>query len=185
MSEQSVVSSQYVYRGRVVDLRVDEVRRPDGGVHRREVVEHRGAVCVVALDEAGRVLLVRQHRAPAGRTLRELPAGTLEPGEEPESCARRELAEETGYRPGRLERLLGFYSAPGFCTEYLHLFLATELEEERRDADDDEEIEVEPVPIAEALAAAARGEYEDAKTLVGLFAYAARRAAASASDRGG
>ncbi|HEV8632705.1 MAG TPA: NUDIX hydrolase [Chloroflexota bacterium] len=174
MPNQTVVSSQHVYRGRVVDLRVDEIRLPTGAVRKREVVEHRGAVCIVALDDRGRVLLVRQHRAPAGRELVELPAGTLERGEEPEPCARRELAEETGYRPGRLERLLGFYSAPGFCTEYLHLFLATELEEERRDADEDEEIAVERVPIEEAVAAAARGEYEDAKTLVGLLAYAAR-----------
>jgi len=175
MPDQSIVSSQYVYRGRVVDLRVDEIRLPNGGVHRREIVEHRGAVCIVALDETGRVLLVRQHRAPTGRELLEIPAGTLEPGEAPESCAGRELAEETGYRPGRLERMLGFYSAPGYCTEYLHLFLATELEEERREGDEDEEIVVERVPIEEAIAAAARGDYEDAKTLVGLLAYALRR----------
>jgi ADP-ribose pyrophosphatase len=178
MPDPSAASSQYVYRGRVVDLRVDEVRRPDGTTYRREVVEHRGAVCIVALDEHGRVLLVRQHRTPTGRDLLEIPAGTIEPDEEPEPCARRELAEETGYRPGRLERLLGFYSAPGFCTEYLHLFLATELEAEQRDADEDEEIEVERVPLEEAIAAAVRGDDEDAKTLVGLLAYAARRASA-------
>jgi ADP-ribose pyrophosphatase len=175
MDSQSVLSSRYVYRGRVVDLRLDEVRLAGGAVHRREIVEHRGAVCIVALDEQERVLLVRQHRAPAGRDLLELPAGTLEPGEQPEPCARRELAEETGYRPGQLERLFGFYSAPGFCTEYLHLFLATDLQAEQRPADEDELIAVERVPIRDAVAAAARGEYEDAKTLVGLLAYAARR----------
>lgn len=174
MPDEIVLSSQHVYRGRVVDLRVDEVHLPDGSVRKREIVEHRGAVCIVALDDQARVLLVRQHRAPTGGDLLEIPAGTLEPGEDPESCARRELAEETGYRPERLERLLGFYSAPGFCSEYLHLFLATDLVEERRDADDDEQIEVVRVPIAEAVAAAARGDYQDAKTVVGLLAYAAR-----------
>lgn len=176
MSSETTTASRYVHRGKVVSLRIDEVRLPDGRTATREVVEHRPAVCVVALDADDNVLLVRQYRLPAGETLLEIPAGKMDEGEDdPAAAARRELAEETGYVPGTLEPLGGFYSAPGFTTEYLHLFLATDLREERLDADDDEDIEIVRVPAAEAIAAAARGEYRDAKTLVGLLAFGMRR----------
>lgn len=174
MSERTVSSSE-IYSGRVVSLRVDEVELEGGRRGRREVVLHRGAVCLVAVDDEENVLLVRQYRRPAERDLLEIPAGTLEEGEDPEACAAREIREETGLAAGRLERMLGFFSAPGFCTEYLHVYLATDLRPDRLPGDEDESIEVVRVPAAEAIAAAARGEYEDAKTIVGLLAYAARR----------
>jgi ADP-ribose pyrophosphatase len=172
---ETVIASRYLYRGKVLDLRVDDVRLPNGRTAAREVVEHRPAVCVVALDRDDYVLLVRQYRLPAGEAMVEIPAGSTDPDEDPAAAARRELAEETGYVPGKLAPLGGFYSAPGFLTEYLHLFLATDLREERRQADEDEDVVVVRVPADEAIARAARGEYHDAKTLIGLLILGARR----------
>lgn len=174
---ETVTASRYPYRGKVLNLRLDDVRLPDGRTAMREVLEHAPAVCVVALDADDNVLLVRQFRLPTNKALLEIPAGSCDPDEDPAAAAARELAEECGYTPGKLERLAGFYSAPGFLTEYLHLYLATELREEQRDADDDENVEVVRVPVDEAVARAARGEFEDAKTLVGLLALGARRRA--------
>jgi ADP-ribose pyrophosphatase len=119
----------------------------------------RASVNLLALDEAKNVLLVRQFRIAAGRVLREIPAGTLEPDEVPLNCAERELQEETGYRPGKLEALGGMYVAPGYTTEYIHLFLATELSNSRLDADSDEFIEVDRVPLAEAVTMIERGDH--------------------------
>jgi len=174
---ETVTASRYVHRGKVVNLRIDDVRLPDGRKAVREVVEHAAAVCVVALDADDNVLLVRQFRLPTNKALLEIPAGSVNQGEDPADAAARELAEECGYVPGRIERLAGFYSAPGFLTEYLHLYLATDLREERRDADDDEDVDVVRIPADEAIARAARGDFEDAKTLVGLLALGARRRA--------
>ncbi|MFO7172533.1 MAG: NUDIX hydrolase [Bacillota bacterium] len=140
----------------------------------RDVVRHPGAVVMVPVLGDGRVLLVRQWRAPAGRKLLELPAGTLEPGEEPAAAAERELQEEIGYRSRRLTPLGSFYSAPGFCTELLHLFLAEDLVPDPRPGDADEAIEVVILPLAEALVRALRGELQDAKTIAGLCLAAAR-----------
>jgi ADP-ribose pyrophosphatase len=173
---ETVIASRYGYRGKVLNLRIDDVRLPDGRTAVREVAEHRPAVCVVALDAEDNVLLVRQYRLPAGEAMLEIPAGSANPDEEPAAAARRELAEETGYVPGQIEPLGGFYSAPGFLTEYLHLFLATDLREEPGQADEDEDVELVRVPAAEAIARAARGEYRDAKTLIGLLMLGARRA---------
>ncbi len=176
MSESSggapevVLSSDIVYSGRVVKLRVDEVRLSNGRTAKREVVVHRGAVALVALDADGNCLLVRQYRSPVGRVLLEIPAGTLEPDEDPADCAMRELAEETGYRPGRLVELFGFYSAPGFCTERLSLYLATELVAGRAEADADEQIELVRVPIADCVDLIRSGEIQDAKSIAGLLA---------------
>jgi ADP-ribose pyrophosphatase len=138
-----------------------------------QVIEHRGGVTLVALDPDGRLLLVRQYRHAVGRELLELPAGTLDAGEAPEVCAQRELQEETGYRAGRLERLGGFYTAPGYCTEYLHVFLCTELVVDPLQGDEDA-IEVVPLPLDEALRMISSGEIEDAKTAAALLLYLRR-----------
>jgi ADP-ribose pyrophosphatase len=140
-----------------------------GNLTTREIVEHRGAVAIVALDEDDNVLLVRQFRKPVESELLEIPAGTLEPGEEPESCALRELEEETGYNAGRLERILGFYSSPGFCSEYIHIYFATDLMRSKAKASADESIEVVKVPFSKALEMVLSGEICDAKTIIGLL----------------
>jgi ADP-ribose pyrophosphatase len=165
-----LIGSQEIYRGRVVTLRVDTIEVPSGNV-RREVVDHPGAVVVVPVDAGGRILWVRQYRYAAGRALLELPAGTLEQGEEPEATARRELPEETGFAASNWQRIGGFYSAPGFCTEYLHAYSATELRPETAQGDEDEDIEVVPLSMEESLALIDKGEIEDAKSIAGLMLY--------------
>lgn len=168
MSER-VLSTRTVYRGRVVHLRLDEVALPNGTRARREVVEHAGSVAVVPLLDDGDVVLVQQYRHPVGRTLLEIPAGTCEPNEDPLACAHRELAEETGYTAAHVERLLGFYAAPGFCTEYLDVFLATGLRPGTARPEEDEGIALVRLPLAEALARIARGDICDAKSIIGLL----------------
>ncbi|MHB0885108.1 MAG: NUDIX hydrolase [Bacillota bacterium] len=163
-----------IYRGRIVNLRVDRVRLPGGRETSREVVEHRGAVVILAVDRDGRVAFVRQYRHPVGGALIELPAGTLEEGEEPAAAAARELAEEIGLAPRRLERLGDFYSAPGFCDERLHLFLATRLTPAEAEPDEDERIEVLWATPSEAARWAGEGRIRDAKTLAGLHFLALR-----------
>ena len=165
-----VLSSEVIYSGKVVKLRVDEVRLPNGRTTRREVVDHRGAVALVAIDADGNCLLVRQYRSAVGRALIEIPAGTLEADEDPAACAARELAEETGYRPGRLVELFGFYSAPGFCTEHLWVYLATDLVAEALEADADEDIELVRIPLGDCVELIRSGEIRDAKSIAGLLA---------------
>jgi ADP-ribose pyrophosphatase len=165
------LSSRRLYEGVVVKLRVDRVRTPTGHEAVREVVEHSGAVTVVAVDREDRLLLVRQYRHAAGRFLLELPAGTLDRDEEPAACATRELEEETGFRAGRLQRLGGFFVSPGYCTEYIHAYLATDLEPGSAGGDEDEDIQVLALPLAEVLRLAEAGELEDAKSLASILLY--------------
>lgn len=172
--EEQTIEQRRVYEGRVVRLRIDTVRLPDGRTATREVVEHNPAVAMVPVDREGRILLVRQWRSPVGAALLEVPAGTTDDGEDIEAAVQRELQEEIGYRAGRLTRLCGFWVAPGYCTEYIHVYLAEELAESRLQADDDERIEVVPLTLKEALAAIAAGQIQDAKSQVGLLMYAAR-----------
>jgi ADP-ribose pyrophosphatase len=172
--EEKIISTQRIYSGRVVKLDLHEVELPNGAHSQRELVRHPGAVAIVAVDEARNVLLVRQYRIAAARMMLELPAGTLEPDEPPQDCAFRELQEETGYKPGRLESIGAFFVAPGYTTEYIHLFVATELSESRLPGDDDEFIEVLRVPFQEALAMIERGEIIDGKSIIGLLRTAKR-----------
>ncbi len=166
---ESLVSSTTVFEGRVIQVRVDTVTMPSGRETTREVIVHPGAVAIVPLHANGEVSLVRQWRQPAGKTLLEIPAGTLEPDEEPAECAGRELMEEIGYRPGRLLHLFSSYLAPGYSSERLHTFLATDLTPARADADLDEAIEAVRLPLSEAAARVLAGEIEDAKTACGLL----------------
>lgn len=172
--EETVLKSEAVFKGRVINLSVLDVRLPDGTQSKRELVEHPGAVAMVALDESNNVLLVRQYRIAAGRIMLEIPAGTLHANEPPLECAERELQEETGYRPGKLESLGGLFVAPGYTTEFIHLFLATDLHESRLQMDDDEFIEVERVPLAEAVAMIERGDLIDGKSIAGIMKVARR-----------
>jgi len=165
---ETIIQSEYLYRGKVVKLRLDQVRMANNQTAAREVVEHQGAVAVVALDAKKRVLMVRQYRSGAQSELLEIPAGTLEPNEDPATCAQRELQEETGFRAARLKNLGYFYSSPGFCTEKMYLFLARNLKPGNAAPDTDEIIRAEWMPLARALRLIERGEIVDAKTIVGL-----------------
>jgi len=167
--EEKILSSEPIYEGKLVKLYRDTVELPDGKQADREIVKHPGAVAMVPLLPGGDVLLVRQYRTAARRILLEIPAGTLEPGEDPLIAAERELQEETGYKPGKLMRLGAQYTAPGYTSELIHLFLATELEAARLDADDDEFIEVVRLPFDEALRQVIAGEIPDGKTQVALL----------------
>jgi ADP-ribose pyrophosphatase len=171
-----LIGSQDIYEGRVINLRVDTIEVANGTNVRREVVEHPGAVVIVAIDEQGRLLWERQYRYPIDKELFELPAGTLEQGEDPALCASRELAEETGFRPGKLESLGAFYTAPGFCTEYMHAFQASDLQPATDShLDDDEEIEVVRLSLEESLGRLDSGQVQDAKSIAALFLYLRKR----------
>lgn len=167
MARERTVSSQRIYRGRVVTLRVDEVTLPSGRHTQREIVEHRGAVAVVPLIDRGEVLLVRQYRGAVGRELLEIPAGTVEPGETLDACLQRELAEEVGMQAGRLQHLATFYPSPGFLTESVHVYLASELTP-RQLAAEEEDLTVVRLSLAEARARVGR-EIVDAKSMIGLL----------------
>lgn len=159
-----------IHRGRVVDLGLERVRLPTGVEVELEVVRHAGAAGVVALDEQARVVLIRQFRHAAGGYLWEMPAGVLHPGEAPEVCARRELAEEVGLTAGRLELLLTMLPTPGYSDERIHLFLGRELGPATQARDHDEVIErVERVPLGDAVAMVRRGEVPDGKTALALL----------------
>jgi ADP-ribose pyrophosphatase len=166
---EKTISSKRIYDGRAVKLRVDTVRKPSGKVTDREIIEHSDAVAVVVLDSRDRVILVRQYRKAVGKTLLEIPAGGVDPGEQPINSVRRELQEEIGYLPNKIDKLGGFYSAPGYCTEYLHLYLATYLIPSRLEAEDTDEIEVVRVPLAKVSDLIASGEICDAKSIAGLL----------------
>lgn len=162
-----ILKSEYVYEGRVIRLRVDQVELPDGRGAVREVMEHPGASVIVPIDTDGNVRLVRQYRDAIGCQLLEVPAGKLDHGEEPEECACRELREELGLVAGRMTLLTSFYSSPGFCDEILHVYLAEDLTQEEEDHDHEEFIEPERRPL-EPLADLLQ-ELRDGKSIIGVL----------------
>ena len=166
---EKTIRSERVYDGRIVNLRVDTVELPDGRLAMREVVEHHGAVAIVPVLDSDRVVMVRQFRQAVGEALLEIPAGTLAVGEDPDDCARRELAEETGDRVGELRRMFSSYLAPGYSSEMLHTYLATDLTKGRSDTDEDECIEIVVVGLDDAVGKIASGEIRDAKTICGIL----------------
>ncbi len=172
--EEKTLSSQRVYSGSILNLRIDDVSLPGDRRTRREIVEHGDCVAVVAIDAGGNVLLVRQYRKAVEKELLEIPAGCIDPGEEPADAVRREMREETGYLPQKIDRLGGFYSAPGYCTEYLHIYLAAELVPDPLHAEDTESIELVPVPLGQVPGLIASGDICDAKSIAGLLLYLAK-----------
>lgn len=175
MTPEKKISRQHSYQGRAVNLYIDTVEKPGGKVTQREVVEHSDCVAVVAVDHEDSVLLVRQYRYPVGKSLLEIPAGGIDPGEEPLDCVRRELQEEIGYFPQKIDKLGGFYSIPGYGTEYLHCYLATELVPSRLIAEDSEDIEVVHVPVKEIPRLIISGEICDCKSIAALLTFLAHR----------
>jgi ADP-ribose pyrophosphatase len=167
--KETLIGSQQIFRGKILTLSVDTVRLPDGRGATREVVHHNGAVGLVPLDDAGNVLMVRQWRHAPGLALLEIPAGAISLGEEADDCARRELAEEIGFLPRRLDKLTTMYTAPGYVGEAIVLYLARDLVPEAADGDEDENIQIEPMPLAEALAACRDGRICDGKSIAALM----------------
>jgi len=172
------LDSRRIHTGRVVRLDVDTVRFPDGSTGQLELIRHPGAAAIVpcASDPPGAdptILLIRQYRYATGGQLWEIPAGTLDPGEDPEACARRELMEETGVTAARLQRLTSIWTTPGFTNEVIHVYLATGLTTGEPSRERDEFIEVVPQPLSRVLALIRDGEIRDAKTVVAILYMAA------------
>lgn len=165
-----MTASRTVFAGRIVTLNVESVTLPNGARVELEIIHHPGAAAVVPLHEDGSVLLVRQYRHAAGGYLLEIPAGKLEPGEDPRDCARRELEEETGYRAGRLDFLVSLLTTPGFTDEVIHLYRATGLTPGTQALGHDEVLEVVSMDLGEAVREIRRGGIRDAKTIAGLQA---------------
>jgi ADP-ribose pyrophosphatase len=177
MPAPEVLKSEDVFHGRVFTVSVDTVRE-DGHEHQRDVVRHPGSAAIVPLFDDQTVALVRQYRHPTVKYLLEIPAGSRDNFEPPEECAARELQEELGLVAGQLEQLSEFFPSPGFCAEKMWVYLATDLSEIEARPEEDEFIEVVRLPLTRALDMIEAGEIEDAKTIIGLQATAAKLKAA-------
>ena len=164
-----VLRSEIVYTGRAFEVRRDCLRWPNGHTADVDIVDHPGAVTLVPLDELGQVWMVRQYRHSAGQVLLELPAGTLEPGEDPMVCAARECREETGMAAARLIPLGEAFLAPGYSTEYMYFYLALGLTPAPLEGDPDEQLQVERVPVPALGERIASGDLRDAKSLAALY----------------
>lgn len=168
-NQEKLTSSKRIYGGKVINLRVDTVVLPNGKPAQREIVEHRGAVAMVPLTGSENVILVRQWRTPAQEALLEIPAGTLEIGEDPGPAAHRELTEEINRNAGRMTKLFESYMAPGYTTELIRYYLAQDLTDAPGQADDDEFLDIEEVSLSAAVSKIESGEIRDAKSICGLL----------------
>ena len=166
---EPTVESRVAYEGRIVNLRVDTVQLSRGTLGTREIVEHADCVCVVPLDDQGNVIMVQQYRKPAEETLLEIPAGGIEKGEVSQEAALRELQEETGYTSDKIQHLSSFWTTPGFCTELMHSYLATDLRPSSLSPDEDEDIQVVRVPLDQIPDMVRLGQIKDAKSIASLL----------------
>ena len=171
MPEERTIASRVVYDGRAIKVRVDTVETAGGRTTTRDIVEHADCIAVVAVDADDNILLVKQFRKPVEKELLEIPAGGIDAGEDPVTAVQREMREETGYFPQKVERLGGFYSAPGYSSEYLYLYLAGDLIPSQLFAEDTEGIEVVRVPVGEIRELIIQGKIQDAKSVAGLLAF--------------
>lgn len=174
LKKHRVLNRRTIYQGKIIDLVVDDIQI-DGKEYIREVVRHPGGVVILAQLPDGTIPFVKQHRYPMDEILLELPAGKLDPGEDPARAAGREFEEETGYRAIGLERFLAGYTSPGFCDELLHFFYADRTQPGTVDREEDEIMQVERLSLEEALALADQGKIVDVKTLLALYWLDARR----------
>jgi ADP-ribose pyrophosphatase len=170
MSEE-ILYSKKVFQGDLFSVRVDEICMPDGVICTREIVEHGDAIAVIPIDKNGNILLVKQYRRAAGKDLLEIPAGGIEPGENPLDTVKRELQEEIGYLPNKITSLGGFYASPGYNTEYLYLYQASDLVPAKLHAEDTDSIEVVPVPIKSITDYIKSGKICDSKSIAGILYY--------------
>lgn len=164
-----LIRSETIMQGRVFKIRRDYLKTPDGLETRLEIIEHGGSVIIIPIDYEGDMLLVRQYRHATGQDMLELPAGTRDGDEPYDECAAREIREETGMEAGKLEKIGEFYLAPGYSTEFMVVFLATDLKHNPLDPDEDEVLSVEKIPINKVLEMAEIGKVQDAKSLAALF----------------
>jgi ADP-ribose pyrophosphatase len=164
-----LIKSESLFQGRAFKIRRDTMKTPDGRETKFDIVEHGGSVVIIPMDADGNILFVRQYRHAAGMDLLELPAGTRDGDEPYDVCAAREIREETGMEAGTLKRIGDFYLAPGYSTEFMVVFLATDLKHNPLEADDDEFLQVEKIPVKKAIELARNGEMPDAKSLAALF----------------
>ena len=169
MDSGKLLERRPIFDGRIVKLSVDRVRLPNGNVAELEMIRHQGAAAAVPVDADRNVLMVRQYRHAAGSWLLEVPAGKLDPGEPPETCALREVEEETGFRPERLIPMGWIFTTPGFTDEKIWLYAATDLQAARQELEDDEVLTVEKLPLDRAVELAASGEIRDAKSVCALL----------------
>jgi len=169
IEEEPTVESRLIYQGRIINVREDIVRLSNGKLTQREIVEHGETICVVPLDNDGNVLLVEQYRKPAGQRLLEVPAGGIDEGETPEEATLRELQEEVGFTARKLQHLTTFWCTPGFCTEQMHAYLATELGPSSLAPDDDEELRVVPTPLDKIPGLIGDNTICDAKSIAALL----------------
>lgn len=165
---EKTVGTKVVFSGRIINVQVDTVKLPDGRESTREIVKHAEAVAIVAVDEENNIYLVKQYRKPVEETLLEIPAGILETDEDLLTCAHRELEEETGLKAGKMEKILSFYSAPGFTDEKITIFLATNLSKGEKNFDEDELLETIKMPLSNAFQFIKNGLIIDGKSIIGI-----------------
>ena len=166
---EKTISASYIFKGRIINLRVDKAELPNGNIADREVVEHPGGVCVAALTEDDCLLFVRQFRYPYGEELLELPAGKRDPGEEPLATGKRELKEETGCTAKHFRSLGRVYPTPGYIDEVIYLYLATDLTQGKTNPDEDEFLEIEKIPLTDAVRMVMEDTFTDAKTQIAVL----------------
>ncbi len=176
MSQEPTLSTKRIFDGRAFKVRVDTISTPAGQTT-REIVEHEDCVAMVALDDARNVLLVRQYRKSVEKPLLEIPAGGIDKGETPEQAVQRELQEEVGQKAKNLKKMGGFYSSPGYSTEYLYLYLCTGLTPSRLTAEDTESIDVVRVPLGKVPELISKGDITDSKSIAGLLRVVCERKA--------
>lgn len=169
--DEKTMKSERVYEGKVINLRVDTVELPDRKYSKREIVEHSGAVAIIAVNSEGNIILIKQFRKPVEEVLIEIPAGRIEANEDPQHTALRELEEETGFKANKITKLVEYYSSPGFSNEVLHIYLAEELETGIAKPDEDEYIEIFPTDLEAAIEKIKSGEIKDSKAIVGILMY--------------
>ncbi|MCC5909920.1 MAG: NUDIX hydrolase [Clostridiaceae bacterium] len=169
--EEKTLKSERIYEGKIINLRVDTVELPKQKYSKREIIEHAGAVGILAVTKDKKIILVKQFRKPVEEVLIEIPAGKIEPNEDTKLCALRELKEETGYSTKNIIKLMEFYTTPGFSNEVMHIYLAEDLEEGDAEPDEDEYIESIYLSINEAMEQISKGIIKDSKTIVAILAY--------------
>lgn len=161
--------SETLLQGRAFKIRRDHLKTPDGRETKFDIIEHGGSVIIIPVDKDGNLIFVRQYRHAAGMDLLELPAGTLEEGEDPAVCAAREIREETGYASGNMKKIGEFYLAPGYSTEFMHVYIATDLHYDPLEPDEDEFLQVEKMPLKAVMDLVKSNKMPDAKSLAAIL----------------